>query len=163
MSESVGNMRRVTVNAFTEAGWVAGSVHIPGQIKLADYLNRASDFLALTEVFMEAQAVEIPFFALRRGAIHLLTSGELDEPQVPDGMIPLEEHNISCILSLGRLKGIIRTKPGIRLSDILAKQKTFVAIANCTYEIRSPQTRKINREEHSLILVNCGSIIGLSE
>ena len=156
-------MRRVTVNALSDAGWVTGSLHVPLQVRLIDYMNRAPDFLSLTDVFMEAHTQGIPFFALQRHAIVFLIVEGQEEPQSVEDTGIVEEHLISCLLVMGSLVGKVMVKPGVRLSDALAKRKKFMPVTECTYRLRVPRTKDITEEYRPFVLLNCDKIVGLSE
>jgi len=156
-------MRRVTVNALTDAGWVAGSLHVPLQVRLVDYLNRAPDFLSLTEVFMEGHAEAIAYLALQRQAIvFMLVEGQEESLSVEDTGI-MDEHLVSCLFRMGSLKGKIMVKPGTRLSDVLAKQRKFIAVTECTYWLRAHQGGDASAKYGPFLLLNRDKIVGLSE
>jgi len=157
------NLRRVTVRALTDAGWIAGTIHVPVAARLVDYMDRAPSFLSLSDVFMEAHSKGVPFFALRHEAITFISvGGEEDASSTEDGGI-MDDHSVSCLLPGGVLKGKVAVKPTFRLSDYLLKHHRFVPVRVCTYHVRVPQTGAVANEAADFVLLNAQKIIGLSE
>jgi len=157
------NLRRVTIKAMTDAGWIAGTLFVPSAARLADYMERAPSFLPLSDVFMQAHSKRLPFFAVQQSAIEFIAvEGAEDSSSVEDTQI-MEDHSISCLMAKGMLKGIIAVKPGFRLSDYLAKHHRFIPIKDCTFRVRGQQSESVDEESSPFILVNSERVIGVTE
>lgn len=157
------NLRRVTIKAMTDAGWITGTIHVPTSVRLVDYMVRAPSFLSLSDVYMQAHSKSLPFFALQRHEIDFMAIDGSEDPSSADDSQIMEDHSISCLLSGGILKGKIAVKPGLRLSDFLAKQRNLVAVKECAYRVRVPQSRGVADEFCPFVLLNSEKVIGLSE
>lgn len=158
-----GGMRRVTVNAMTRAGWAAGSLHVPQHVRLVDFLNRAPDFLSLTEVFMDRHKSEIPYLALQRQSILFLVVDPSEYNPAGEEAAIVEDHTVTCIFDVGRLKGRAPIKAAARLSDTLAKHKAFLPLHDCIFELRLPWSAEVIKERQPFVLLNCSQVVGLSE
>ncbi len=157
------NRRCITIKAMTDAGWVAGTLHIPSAVRLVDYMERAPGFLPLSDVFMQAHTKRIPFFALQQHAIEFMAiEGDEDPSSAEDTQI-MEDHSVSCLLTKGILKGKIFVKPGFRLSDYLAKPHQFIPLQSCTFQVRASKTQQPADEYAPFILLNPARVIGFSE
>ena len=157
------NRRRLTIKAMTDAGWVAGTLHIPSAVRLVDYMERAPGFLPLSNVFMQAHTKRIPFFALQQHAIEFMAiEGDEDPSSAEDTQI-MEDHSVSCLLTKGILRGKIAVKPGFRLSDYLAKHHHFIPLRSCTFQVRAPNSQSTVDEHAAFILLNPARVIGFSE
>ncbi len=157
------NLRRVTLKAMTDAGWIAGTLLVPSSVRLVDYMERAPSFLSLSEVFMQAHSKGLPFFALQRNAIEFMAIEGAEDPSSAEDTQIMEDHSISCLLTNGTLKGKIAVKPGLRLSDYLTKHHKFIPVKECSYNVRIPQSRSVAEEFSAFVLLNSERIVGLSE
>ena len=157
------NLRKVIIKAMTDAGWVAGTLHVPSAARMADYIERAPGFLPLSDVFMQRHSKRLPFFAVQQSAIEFMAiEGGEDSSSVEDTQI-MEDHSISCLMTKGMLKGTIAVKPGFRLSDHLAKHHKFIPIKECTYQVRGQQSKSPVEESSPFVLVNSDRVIGVTE
>jgi hypothetical protein len=161
--ETPSNLRRVTIKAMTDTGWITGTIFVPASVRLSDYMVRAPHFLSMSDVFMQAHSKGLPFFALQRNAVEFMAIDGNEDPASAEDTQIMEDHSISCLLSGGILKGNIAVKPGLRLSDYLAKHNEFVPIKECTYRVRVPQSREVAEEFCAFVLLNSEKVIGLSE
>ena len=155
--------RQLTVNVFTAAGWIAGTLRLPPEVRIADHLNIAPEFFPLTDVFMEAHSKEMPFFAMRRDAIHFMTIDVPDEINGVDDPTVYDEHKVDFLTTFGRMRGKVYTRQGVRLTDKFMKDNYFVATYNCRYEIRHPKEKDTDRAKVNFLLIGTDQVIGFSE
>ena len=155
--------KRVSTRALTKAGWVAGDLHIPGAVRVADYLNRKHDFLTLTDVFTEGQDDSMPYLALQWHAVFLIVCPYDKEPLAAEEFGTLEHHKISCLTAVGSVSGLMATRPGVRLSDRLAHHRMFLTVTDCSYRVRDPFSHEVFEETHPFVFLNTDKIIGIAE
>lgn len=156
-------LRRVSVRALTEAGWIAGDLHVPRFVEVAGFLNRDQDFLSLTDVFAEGRDDAMSYLALQRHAIYFFICVREEDPVEPDDLGIQDRHTVSCLMSVGSLKGSMVTKPGVRLSDRLARHRAFLSVTECKFRVRDPFSHEGFKEKHPLVFLNAEKIIGLAE
>lgn len=151
------------VRVLTDSCWLVGKLVAPAQLSFADYLDRAPEFLSLTDVILEGRPKTLPLFALHRDAIVFMLI-ETDQPLV-SSKTPKDsvEHAISCLIAQGSLVGTMRILRGVRLSDYLSKNTGFVVVEDCHYRIRDPWSREVLDHRERAILLNTQAVIGISE
>lgn len=163
MAHTPANLRRVGVKAITEAGWVAGTLHVPTSVRLADFLERAPNFLSVSDVQMPSRSNERPFFALRRSSIEFLVVDGEEDPTSANHTQIMEDHSVLCLLPNARLRGTIAVQPGFRLSDYLARDTPFIPVTGCTYQVRATDVNAAAKESAAFVLLNSEKVIGVSE
>lgn len=156
-------LRRVSVRALCEVGWIAGDLHVPQQVRIADYLNRNRDFLNLTDAFAEGQDEEMPYLALQNRAIYFVVCTYDEEALAAGEFGVMEPRRIDCLIAAGTVSGLVAVKPGIRVSDRLANHRAFLAVTNCTYQMRDPYNGETFEEKRPCIFLNTDKIIGIAE
>lgn len=156
--------RMITARILTQAGWVAGSLHVPGSVRVVDYLDRRqSNFIPMTDVILESSDNPIPFLDMHRNAIDFIAVPDAQElASVRESGIPVE-HHVACLLRIGYLNGVIRVRAGMRLSDFLDHSRGFVPIFDCEYNVRDPWSNKVFKEHEPHLLLNTQAVIGFSE
>jgi hypothetical protein len=155
--------RRVSVRVLCEAGWIAGDLHVPQLIRIADYLNRNRDFLNLSGAFTEGQDAEMPFLALQHRAIYFIVCNYDEEALSAEEYGVMECREVDCLTAAGTISGLVAVKPGVRISERLANRRAFLAVTNCLYQVRDPYSRETFEEKRPCVFLNTDKIIGIAE
>lgn len=157
------DQRLAAARLLTRAGWIVGNIHVPTHARLTDFLSHDSDFLPLTDVFLEGRPNPVPFFALQKSAIYFLAAMDAEDLQSAKLTGSLYEHQIACLLPIGSIAGKAEIPEGIRVSDFFCKHGGFILMRECHYHIRDPWTHEKEDATETAMLVNTEAAIGVSE
>jgi hypothetical protein len=156
-------VRKVPVDALTQLGWLNGTLHVPSQLALSDYLALGSHPLKLTQAQVPNEADRLPFLAFRREALVLVAPGLVEEGEGAEGSDYTTDLQVACLLPVGILRGTLRVIYNLRLSDHLQQTGHFLTLHRCLLApyggtANSPGARGL----HSAI-VNLNHALGISE
>lgn len=148
--------RVVPAKVHTGSGWITGSFHLPKLDGFLDFLQRAGAYFNLTDVRLPGAAAPLPFFALRRSAVHLIEP-TCPEWQVGLGPEPLGAHErlVSCLLDAGALAGRLVMPADQRVSDFVTRHDGFVVLRHAVLgpaHVPAP-----------LLLVNTACLTGIAD
>lgn len=163
--------RKVACRIFTPAGLLSGTLHVPQEQTLIDFLNGAGHFLTLTEVILPGHKKALPFFALARGsAVLVLPQGDglvVDEER---SSFRTELHQVSCLFSGGLLMGTLALPEEVRVSDELMATKGFLLMNHCTVGLDAGGSGQASEagggpamEAATFAIVHAPHIIGVAE
>lgn len=156
--------RGVAAQVLTKAGWLTGRFHLaPGQA-LLDFLDRAEEFVSMTDVSHTSGSRLIPFFALQRRSMLVVVpdrhaSGLAEVP----GAAKTQATAISCLFDQGFLHGQLELAPGMRVSDYLRRHPGFLVFRDCQLMLHPRQGDAGVDYRLALALVNASRIIGVSQ
>jgi len=148
--------RAVPARIHTSQGWIAGTFHLPRLHGFLEFLQQDASYFNLTDVLLPRSAALLPFFALRRTAVHLIW------PTCPEWRVGLgacraavREHLVSCLLDAGMVAGKLEMLPDMRVSDFAANHDGFVVLRHA---VLGPA-----RVAAPLLLVNTRGIVGIAD
>lgn len=148
--------RAVQAKIHTGQGWITGTFHLPRLHGFVEFLQQQVPYFNLTDVLLPRSAAHLPFFALRRTAVHLIW------PTCPEWRVGLgtarasvREHLVSCLLDAGMVAGKLEMSPDMRVSDFAARHDGFVVLRHA---VLGPA-----RVEAPLLLVNTQGIVGIAD
>ena len=150
----------MTVRLFTPAGWVIGTLHVPGGVGLLPFLNGGEAFFRMTNVSMPAQPQTIPFLAIQRKAVLIVVPGEEATLGLHDDD-GRERHEVACMFAGGLVMGTLPLPKGVRVSDELMQSEEFFAIEDCTVGIDASPDPVVEAEE--LVFVHAAEMFGVAE
>lgn len=154
----------VPVIVFTPSGFIRGTLHLPAVKTLQSFLNSQDEILKLTEAVLPGSDQVHPFLALHKSAITLVVpQGAVEAPKV--GMAaPREQRLVTCLLTLGSMRGHLEVPESLRTSDFLLRNTGFIEFHQCyvgstTYFDPSEATGA----PLPLVIVNSRNMVGVTE
>jgi len=150
---------------FTTSGYIRGNCHLPTVRNLRAFLNSGEEILKLTEVVLPGSPNPHPFLALQKSAALLIfpgVSGASAETKI--GARSSEGRMVTCLLSLGSIRGRMEMPEAVRTSDFLSRNPWFLAFHDCHL---GPNPYLDPKEEAGeaipMVLVNSRSLVGIAE
>jgi hypothetical protein len=152
--------RVIPASIFTDIGWMRGTFHCSALKGFVEHMNSERSFYKLTDVVLPGEKRTLPFFALQRNQILLLTPGSPDEniEQLPTASVV--EHRVVCFFDVGILTGSLRCGTKQRLSDHIGNLRGFFVMRDCTLRGRADEegSRRI-----PLAIVHDSRLLGIAE
>lgn len=155
----------IPVIVFTPSGFIRGILHLPPGKTLQSFLNSQDEILKLTEAVLPGSDQVHPFLALHRSAITLVVpQGTLEAPKPAISGPQREQRLVTCLLSLGSMRGYLEVPESLRTSDFLLRNTGFIEFHQCyvgstTYFDPSEATG----EPLPLVIVNSRNMVGVTE
>lgn len=155
----------IPVIVFTPSGFIRGTLHLPAVKNLSSLLNAPDEILKLTDAVLPGSDQVHPFLALHKRAILLVVpqeSAELAKPVQASGQRELRP--VTCLLSLGSIRGHLDVPENLRTSDFLLRNPGFLEFHQCyvgstTYFDPSEATGA----PLPLVIVNTRNMVGVTE
>lgn len=151
--------RSITAQVLTASRWIRGTFHLPKLHSFLDYLGKEAAFYRLTDVALDPEGPEAPFFALRRSSATVIApecgEEELKLEMVP-GAIP---HPVDCLLETGMVCGLLALLPNVRVSDYLMHQEGFVVLRAATF----PPGPLPPPSPVEVVFINARALVGVLE
>jgi len=155
----------IPVIVFTPSGFIRGTLHLPAVKNLQSFLNTQDEILKLTEAVLPGSDLVHPFLALHKSAIILVVPQEgVELPKPVLGAMPRELRPVTCLLSLGSIRGHLDVPENLRTSDYLLRNTGFIEFHQCyvgstTYFDPSEATGAAL----PLVMVNSRNMVGVTE
>lgn len=155
----------IPVIVFSPSGFIRGTLHLPAGKTLPSFLNAQDEILKLTEAVLPGSDQTHPFLALHKSAIILVVPQEgVEIPKPGPGAMPRELRPVTCLLSLGSIRGHLDVPENLRTSDFLLRNTGFIEFHQCfvgstTYFDPSEATGAAL----SLVIVNSRNMVGVTE
>ncbi len=159
---SYPQLRSIPILALAPTGFISGTIHIPAIKGLRSFLNGQDEILKLTDAMIPGSQVTFPFLALQKVATHLIAPRATVEPEA--GFANTRQHLVTCLLSMGSIRGYIDVLENVRVSDFLLRNHGFIEFKNC-YLGPNPQVDPTNISGDPLaqVFVNARSMVGVTE
>lgn len=153
------------VIVFTPSGFIRGTLHLPVVKTLPSFLNTQDEILKLTEAVLPGSDLVHPFLALHKSAILLIVpQGELEAPRPAFGTLPLEPRQVTCLLTLGNIRGHLDMPENLRTSDFLLRNTGFIEFHQCYVGSTSYfDPSEATGAPLPLVLVNSRNMVGVTE
>jgi hypothetical protein len=156
-------LRRVPIDALTALGWLNGTLHVPSHLVLSEFLALGSHPLKLTEAQVPNEPDRLPFVALRRDALVIVTPGLAEEGEGTEASDYTTDLQVACLLPMGLLRGTLRVIYNLRLSDHLQQTGHLLTLNRCLLApyggtANSPGARGLHQA-----IVNLNHALGISE
>jgi len=155
----------VPVLVLTPSGFIRGTVHVPAMKNLRTFLNAQDDILKLTEAVIPGSLQAQPFLALQKNAVLLIVpqtglEGMGSEPSARQKV----QRIVTCLLSLGSIRGYIEIPDNLRTSDFLLHSPGFIEVRECHIGPNPYlDPKETTGEPLPLVLVNSKSMVGVTE
>ncbi|HNX30502.1 MAG TPA: hypothetical protein PKM35_02770 [Holophaga sp.] len=143
-------------------GFINGTLHLPTMKGLHAFLNASEEILKLTEVVLPGGSEAYPFLALQKSATHLLAPREALDSEV--NYMNTTRRLVTCLLSMGSIRGYIEVLENVRVSDFLLRNNGFIEFKHC-YLAPDPQVnlKEVSGEPLAQVFVNARSMVGVME
>lgn len=161
MPEYRPQQRKVSARIFTEVGWITGTFHCSLRQSLVEFLNAQQSFYRITDVRLPGAEQPMPFFALQRRRVILVSPGETEENLEKSLAAESIDYQVSCVLADGVVAGRLRTAARLRLSDHLVNHNGFFVLRDCVLRGRGHSQGAAKRLP--VAVVNDRAVIGVSE
>ncbi len=151
--------RSISAWILTASRWIRGTFHLPRLHSFLDYLGREAAFFRLTDVELDGDGPQAPFFALRRNSAVIIAPECPEEDlklEAPPGAMP---HPVDCLLETGMVSGLLALLPNVRVSDYLMHQEGFVVLRAASF----PPGGLSPPGPTSILFVNARALVGVRE
>ena len=129
------------------------------------FLNTQEEILKLTEVTLPGSKHIHPFLALQRNASLLVVpQSGMDALRPENNSVPRERRLVSCLFSLGSIRGRLDVPESLRTSDFLLRKPGFIELNQCHIgpnPYLDPQ--ETTGEAIPLVYLNSHSLVGTTE
>ena len=165
MSPLHPTLNPVQVLVFTPSGWIRGTFHVPAVKGMLTFLNTQEEILKLTEVSLPGSKHILPFLALQRNASFLVVpQGGMDAMKPEIISVPRERRLVSCLFSLGSIRGRLDVPETLRTSDFLLRKPGFIELNQCHIGPNPYLDPKdTTGEAIPLVYVNSHALVGTTE
>ena len=154
--------RKTSVSILTDLGWATGTLHLPSQQTLLDYLNSSGPVLKCTRVRVPTRSDVINFVGFRREAVQVVAPS-IDELVEPTGAIGhTTPRDVTCILPSGELEGKLDVLVNLRVSDFLRQQTSLVVLRKCVFRPHGA-TETAQERRLSVVVVNMARALGVAQ
>jgi hypothetical protein len=153
--------RAVRCRVLTQAGWISGTLHIPGHARLAEFLARDEPVLRLTSVTLPGQALVHEFFALERDAV-IAIDAPGERPLADPHPVATTSHEVSWLLQGGVIQGTVDVPGELRLSDHVRRPHPLV-VRGCTVFLRNAAGGTDAEPGVEALVLRAAATIGVSE
>jgi hypothetical protein len=154
--------RPIPVLVLAPHGFISGTIHIPMLKGLHNFLNSSEEILKLTDAVLPGSPQVYPFLALQKVATHLLVPR--GAPETEPTYLNTTQHLVTCLLSMGSIRGFIDVLENVRTSDFLLRNHGFIEFKQC-YLGPNPQVnpKEISGDPLAQVFVNTRSMVGVTE
>jgi hypothetical protein len=157
-------MRTVSVRVLTDAGWLTGAVSAPPKRSLAETLAQAPTMLSMLDVWLPGQDFNLPYFAMRSRAVHLVLLEHSEDIQEVSGtFVRTTPQEVVVLVGSSIVSGIAMVPQNLRVSDYFTRQRGFVSLTAATLRMREPGGRQAVLRKCPEILVNAERMVGVAE
>jgi hypothetical protein len=155
----------IPVIVFTPSGFIRGTLHLPAVKTLHSFLNGQDEILKLTEAVLPGSDQVHPFLALHKSAITLVVpQGDLDTLRSGLSAMPREQRLVTCLLSLGSIRGHLDVPENLRTSDFLLRNTGFIEFHQCYVGSTSYfDPSEATGEALPMVIVNSRNMVGVTE
>lgn len=165
MSPLYPTQNHIQVLVFTPSGWIRGVVHVPEVQNLFSFLNTSDEILKITDAVLPGTTAPHPFLALQKSAVLLVVPqpGQ-DLGKVENSPVPKERRLVTCLLTLGSIRGRLDVPEARRTSDFLIRSPRFIELHQCHIgpnPYLDPKEAK--GEAMPMVFVNSSSMVGTTE
>lgn len=156
---------RLSLVVFTPSGYIRGTCHLPTVKSLRTFLNTGDEILKLTDVVLPGSPQVHPFLALQKSAALVIVPQDTGgAPRSDLRPIQREWRVVTCLLTLGSIRGHLELPEVLRTSDYLVRNPGFLELHDC----HMGPNPYLPAEEASgdpipLVLVNARSLVGVTE
>jgi hypothetical protein len=163
-SQSAPPLRKVTANVLTELGWLHGTFNTPLRQTLVDFLAPGVQVIKFTRVQLPHGGGVIPFVALRREAIMLIEPTFGDEMiETPGSVGRTTPRDVTCLLGVGQVKGMLEVLVNVRVSDFLRQQANLIVIHHGMFVPYGEADDSGKARRLGTVIVNLSAAIGVAE
>ncbi len=141
-------------------GWIRGVIHVSKLHSFVEHLNSKSSFVKMTEVTLPGRDDTLPFFALHKQSIILVAPAET-ETHLEKAAGERDDHHVDCMLEDVIIRGVIKVRKGVRLSDGLAQHDGFLVLRETL--IRGMSSGQVVERRVPVAIVNDDALIGIAE
>lgn len=156
--------RLVYVEVMSTMGWLYGTLHVPADQPLVEFLAQSGPSFTLTNVRVPKEPDPVRFLALRRGAVTLVAPSvpsELVEPIHRDGST--HGRQITCFLQDGIVRGTVEVPTDLRLSDHLRREADFLVLRRSMLTSYGETLHSAATRTLSAAIINLARVAGVSE
>lgn len=159
------SLQPIQVLLFTPSGWIRGAIQVPVVQSFLTYINHQEELLKITDAVLPGSNQVHPFLGLHKFATLLIVPrAGLEAPRPEPSPIARELRLVTCLLSLGSIRGQLELPVSLRTSDFLLRKPGFVALHQC----HLGPTPYLNPEEATgealpLVFVNAEALVGITE
>ncbi len=154
----------LSVIVFTPSGFIRGTLHLPVVKTLPSFLNAQDEILKLTEAVLPGSDLVHPFLALHKSSVILVVPQGLEAAKPAPGAMPLERRAVTCLLSLGSIRGHLDMPENLRTSDFLLRNTGFIEFHECFVGSTSYfDPSEATGAPLPLVLVNSRNMVGVTE
>ena len=155
----------IQVLVFTPSGWIRGIIHVPEIQTLFSFLNTSDEILKITDAVLPGTTQPHPFLALQKGATLLVVPqpGQ-DLGKVEASAVPKERRLVTCLLTLGSIRGRLDVPEARRTSDFLIRSPRFIELNQCHIGPNPYlDPKEAVGEAMPLVYVNASALVGTTE
>ena len=155
----------IPVIVFAPSGFIRGTLHLPSVKTLQSFLNSQDEILKLTEAVLPGSDQVHSFLALHKSAITLVVpQGPIEMPKTGIGAAPLEQRLVTCLLTLGSMRGHLEVPETLRTSDFLLRNTGFIEFHQCYVGSTSYfDPSEATGAPLPLVIVNSRNMVGVTE
>jgi len=155
----------IPVIVFTPSGFIRGTLHLPAVKTLPSFLNAQDEILKLTDAVLPGSDQVHPFLALHKSAILLVVPQEgVEIPKPATGAVNRELRPVTCLLSLGSIRGHLDVPENLRTSDFLLRNPGFIEFHQCYVGSTSYfDPSEATGAPLPLVMVNARNMVGVTE
>lgn len=166
MSPLFPTQNHIQVLIFTPSGWIRGMIHVPEVQNLFAFLNTSDEILKVTDAVLPGAPQAHPFLALQKSATLLVVPqpgqnlGKTPEPSP----VPKERRLVTCLLTLGSIRGRLDVPESRRTSDFLIRSPRFMELHQCHIGPNPYlDPKEASGEALPLVYVNASAMVGTTE
>jgi len=155
--------RDVRCRILTPAGWIEGTFRVPRIRAFVEHVAALHEFEVLTDVVFLGSGHRESFFDLCLDAAMVIVPPEGEgEPAMPIAEDKRVSREITCLLTMGQLRGRIDLVENVRISDFFRSRKGYVLLRDCRFVPNTDGTEP-ESEPHRSVIVRTPAIIGVTE
>ena len=157
------NLRQVPAEILCPLGWLYGTLHVPLDQALPEFLAQAGPSVNLTRVRLPREAEPLSFIALRRASITIVAPALAGSHPTSGRDRSTVSREIACLFGDSILRGTVEVPTGLRLSDFLREGGPYLTVrhgmlAPYGETLHSPAAKSLETA-----FVNLDHVAGVSE
>ncbi|MEW5850068.1 MAG: hypothetical protein AB2A00_14865 [Myxococcota bacterium] len=152
------HVQQLSLRVATTAGWVHGTLRVPGKAGLVEFLNGEDAFLRLTDVTFPGRTDVLPFVALRRDAVRLVLPENATDVTPVNETVEMAWHEIWLWMAGRTVRGRVRVPRHTRVSDQAMHWKSFVPVWNAVDDEMSGASSRL-----AVVLVHVPHVLAFVE
>lgn len=155
--------RKLAISAWTDSGWMSGTVDVPPRRPLCESLNQTHGLICLEDAWLQDKEVRLRFLGLRSSGVHVIIPEHRDEMAETSGaFVKAAPRKVVGLLGRASVSGHVMVPQNLRVSDFFGRQRGFVAFSRATLKLSDAAGQEILSKAFGEVLVNCERLAGVA-